>query len=117
MKRATGGLAAVLIGSMLLTACGGQSGESNDAPPGTTSIEASQEVRTLLQNNCMSCHGPDLQGRVGPSLQTIGSLLSREELYTVIADGTRAMPGFKDRLEEQEMEALADWLADQKEAE
>lgn len=113
MKKIISTAAVVLLGSMLLTACGGSSGESNGNPPGTTTIEGSQEVQSLLRNNCMSCHGPDLQGRVGPSLLTIGDELSREELYSVVADGTRAMPGFKDRLNEQEIEELVDWLVAQ----
>lgn len=116
MKRMMFGIIGTIFGVLLLAACGqtGDTGGDTPAPSGTA-IEAGENVQTLLKNNCMSCHGNDLEGRVGPSLLEVGSHFTEEELYSIVADGTGVMPGFKSRLDEQEINALVTWLADQKE--
>lgn len=108
------GLKSVSLGGLLLlTACGGAADDA--AAPPIKGIEAEQEVSSLLKAHCMTCHGNDLQGLVGPSLQAIGSSMSKEEIYAVVAEGAKGMPAFKSRLDEQQLDALAEWLASQKE--
>ncbi|HEV2687733.1 MAG TPA: PQQ-binding-like beta-propeller repeat protein [Bryobacteraceae bacterium] len=55
-----------------------------------------QDTKSLYQNNCGSCHGPDRKGAppTFPSLVDIGTRRSPEELTSVIRDGTGRMPGF-----------------------
>jgi quinoprotein glucose dehydrogenase len=55
------------------------------------------ETKSLYKNNCGECHGDDLQGAppTFPSLVDIGKRRSREELRSIISEGTGRMPGFR----------------------
>jgi quinoprotein glucose dehydrogenase len=59
-----------------------------------------QDTSSLYRNNCAGCHGADRQGSppTFPSLIGIGERRSREELKSLIREGTGRMPGF-DHLE------------------
>jgi len=65
----------------------------------------------LYKKQCISCHGVDLSGKVGPSLQEIGTRLSEQQLMDIVHDGGRGMPSFKKILSAEEIGALAQWLA------
>ena len=56
------------------------------------------ETKSLYKNNCAGCHGDDLKGAppTFPSLVDIGQRRSREDLISVIREGTGRMPGFSD---------------------
>jgi mono/diheme cytochrome c family protein len=58
---------------------------------------------------CAACHGAGGEGGGGPSLQT--SVLSVEEITTVIAEGAAGMPGFADALDDESLEALTTYVA------
>jgi mono/diheme cytochrome c family protein len=99
----------------MLVACGGNSGQQNQT--NTSAVETSSDLTTadmLYKKNCLSCHAADLSGKVGPSLKDIGSKLSKEEIIERITLGRSGMPSFKNRLSEQDIEALGSWLADKK---
>jgi quinoprotein glucose dehydrogenase len=53
---------------------------------------------SLYKNNCGGCHGDDLKGAppTFPSLVDIGQRRSREELLSIVREGTGRMPGFAD---------------------
>jgi quinoprotein glucose dehydrogenase len=52
---------------------------------------------SLYNVNCASCHREDKTGTASvPSLDDIGQRRSREELATIIREGTGRMPGFPD---------------------
>jgi quinoprotein glucose dehydrogenase len=55
-----------------------------------------QDTKSLYQNNCASCHGADRKGTppTFPALVDIGQRRSREELITLVRDGSGRMPGF-----------------------
>ncbi len=55
-----------------------------------------QDTTSLYKNNCASCHGDQLQGAppTFPSLVDIGSRRTREELKSIIREGTGRMPAF-----------------------
>jgi mono/diheme cytochrome c family protein len=69
---------------------------------------ASQEMYKKL---CISCHGDQMQGVVGPSLAHIGADMTKEQIYKVIMDGRSGMPPFKDQLSEEEIITITTWLA------
>jgi quinoprotein glucose dehydrogenase len=54
------------------------------------------DTTSLYKNNCASCHGDNLQGAppTFPSLVNIGQRRTREELKTLINEGSGRMPAF-----------------------
>lgn len=100
---------------VILAGCGGppQGSKSSqalsDAPP---------ETAALFQSRCISCHGSELQGRVGEetNLQQVGARLGAAEIASTIRDGSDdgMMPAFGKQLTAEEIEGLAGWLAGKK---
>lgn len=112
-------VAVMLLASAVLTGCGaknGSSGSGPDAAAGQTAAVAGVNAEALYKKHCLSCHGDQLQGRVGPgtNLTKVGGKLSREQLIAQIANGGNGMPGFKNSLDETEIGSLADWLSAKK---
>lgn len=104
-----------IIAVFMLAACGSHSGQQNQT--NTAVVETDSDITgadMLYKKSCLSCHAADLSGKVGPSLQEIGSKLSKEEIVERITMGRGGMPSFKSRLSEQDIEALGSWLADKK---
>jgi mono/diheme cytochrome c family protein len=60
--------------------------------------------------NCAACHGVDGAGASGPALS--GTSLTNEELVSVIADGVGGMPGYSATLGADEIESIAQFVAD-----
>ncbi|GIO69897.1 c-type cytochrome [Paenibacillus sp. FSL M7-1455] len=87
--------------------------EEKPTMPEVTMDAAAAEAVVKAQG-CISCHGDQLQGGVGPNLQKIGSQMSAEELYTIITKGRGGMPSFKDKLQKEEIANVAQWLAAKK---
>ena len=54
------------------------------------------DTKSLYKNNCGGCHGDDLKGAppTFPSLVDIGQRLSRQEIATIVRQGSGRMPGF-----------------------
>jgi cytochrome c551 len=77
---------------------------------GTTKVEAT----AVFKANCVSCHGVNLEGAVGPNLQKVGSKLSKDQVAATVTNGKGAMPSFKGKLNDDEISSLATWLADKK---
>ncbi|MCQ6560230.1 c-type cytochrome [Paenibacillus mendelii] len=97
---------------LVLTACSSE-GNTQELEAGANS-PGDVEAIALYKQSCLSCHAADLSGRVGPGLQEIGSKLSEEQLFGLIQDGARGMPSFKKKLTAAEIEALAQWLSNNK---
>lgn len=93
-----------------LSACGGGSGKQAESSPRSISF-TNADVEALYKNNCLSCHGEELRGRMGPNLQQVGAKLAEDEIHDIIRDGKRGMPRFGKKLDEQQIESLAKWLA------
>jgi len=119
--------AAVLGAGLLLAAglagCGGGTGAAPAASPSAAATPAgesggadakAQELFTA--NKCISCHGVDLAGRVGPTtnLQKIGATKTREQIAEQIRNGGGGMPAYKTKLSEDEVALLSDWLSSKK---
>lgn len=107
--------AVLLLLAVGLTACGGGGGSDGDARRGNadSAAQAASGGERLYSNRCMVCHGGDLKGGFGPELRGIGELRSRDELIAAIRDGTGLMPAFRDRLTEEEIAAIVDWIREQ----
>ncbi len=84
---------------------------------GLASISKPSEAQTLLLQagdaeevylqSCSSCHGPDGEGGVGPSLQQ--STADLEAQLSIIRFGSRVMPGFSADLTDEELQAVAEY--------
>ncbi len=103
-------LIAVLLLILFTTACG------RSTPQETTSellTSAPAEVQALYKQNCISCHGADLEGRTGPNsnLTQVGSRLSEADIVNKIMHGGGGMIAFENKLSESEIASLAKWLS------
>jgi cytochrome c551 len=77
-------------------------------------VNASAQAEVLYKSSCVSCHGVELEGKSGPSLQQVGTRKTKEQIMTQINKGSSKMPGFENRLDQASVELLAVWLADKK---
>ncbi|HEY2493630.1 MAG TPA: cytochrome c [Paenibacillus sp.] len=71
-------------------------------------------AETLVKANCISCHGDQLEGAVGPNLQKIGTTMSAEQIYNTVSKGSGIMPAFKGQLKDEEIAHVALWLSEKK---
>jgi cytochrome c551 len=114
MKKVTtaGLLLALAIG---VSACGGGGGEKSASAPADQAANSGQvDVQKVLQS-CTTCHGQDLRGGSGPgpSLEKVGSKLSKDDIKNILKNGRGSMPpGLVS--DEKELEALATYLAEKK---
>lgn len=67
--------------------------------------------RSLYNNACASCHGDDKKGNAAaPSLLDIAQRRSRDDLTTIIRQGTGRMPGFAEMLDGGAINDLVNYL-------
>ncbi|GGG85813.1 cytochrome c-550 [Paenibacillus radicis (ex Gao et al. 2016)] len=107
----------LLAGVLLLSACGAPGANNTDATKTSSNGEQSagpSDEQLIYKKKCISCHGVDLQGRAGPSLQNVGSRLTEEEIFDIVANGRKGMPKFEKRLSEEEIHNLSRWLSEMK---
>jgi len=70
-----------------------------------------RDDHSLYKSQCASCHGDDMTGgTVAPSLLGVAERHSREELATIIRQGTGRMPGFAEMLEGGAINDLVNFL-------
>ncbi|CAI6069292.1 c-type cytochrome [Cohnella sp. JJ-181] len=95
------------------------SGGSHEAAPSATAGEGAATVdaeaaTAIYKANCISCHGDQLQGGMGPALTQVGAEMSQDDIHKQIANGGGGMPAFKGRLSDEEINTVAVWLASKK---
>lgn len=90
---------------------GGNTAQKN-ASGGSSSQSQVQTPDKIFQQNCSSCHGNNLQGGVGPNLQTIGSKWSKAQILNQIKNGGGPMPG--GIISGKEADDVATWLSKKK---
>jgi cytochrome c551 len=97
-------------------ASGGQGGVDY-TQNGRIPVDAgSTDPKVLYGNNCASCHGSDLKGKIGPALVRPGwpYAQNRDLLIKVIHEGRGlTMPGFDGRLSNQQIQRIADYIEQQ----
>lgn len=115
---------AILLISVVwvLSGCGGNKNTASpsptsagtQAPAGTVSANADAEA--IYKANCISCHGVDLEGKMGAktNLQHVGTAKSKDQINTQIANGGNGMMAFKGKLSDDQIKVLAEWLSAKK---
>ena len=106
----------LLSAAVLLLAACGQASDKKPNAGGADIANGNAQIETLYKNNCLSCHGANLEGLVGPTtnLQKVGERLSKEQIVNQITNGNKNMMGFKGKLTDEEIDILASWLAEKK---
>jgi cytochrome c551 len=114
----TAKIAISIFFALALGACGNGAGNnaSNQGDgnaeqnAGSTTVDA----QAIYTKSCVACHGNQLEGKSGPSLQKVGSKLSMEQIAAKIQNGGGGMPAFKSQLKDTEINGLAAWLETKK---
>ncbi|MEX2415100.1 MAG: cytochrome c [Paenibacillaceae bacterium] len=110
-------LSMIVTISIVLTGCGASDNNdaTNNTPPAADNgVTTAANPETLYKQNCTSCHGVNLNQMKNADLTTVGSRLSKDEIATKIAKGGAGMIAFEQKLDANEIDALADWLEDRK---
>lgn len=98
-------------------ACGGgndnnNAGNNNNNSSNTSDSVDATAANKLFQQNCASCHGNNLEGKVGPNLQKIGSKMSKDDILKQIKNGGGGMPA--GLISGSDADTVASWLASKK---
>ncbi|GAK00631.1 MULTISPECIES: cytochrome c [unclassified Geomicrobium] len=81
-----------------------EEGEDGEGSEGET--VDSGEGASLYEENCLSCHGQDMQGESGPGIAGMGE----DEVINAIAEGPGSMP--ENLVEGEDAEAVAAYVAE-----
>lgn len=128
MKKSIIFLSLLLV--LSLSACGKSSDNNNNqgaannnagttGNTGTTTGQtggnaAAGNGEATFKANCISCHGNNLEGAVGPNLQKVGAKYSADEIAGIVSNGRGGMPAFKGQLSDADIQGVAQWLAAKK---
>ncbi|WP_409343086.1 c-type cytochrome [Paenibacillus sp. MBLB4367] len=123
-------LVALLLCAIMASGCGKKSepAKSPSPSPGATAgitgspspspggSAGTVDAQAVYKQNCISCHGDNLQGKMGPNtdISKVGTKLSKDKIVNQISNGGGGMMAFKGKLKDEEINALADWLAAKK---
>ncbi|WP_238357469.1 c-type cytochrome [Cohnella zeiphila] len=115
LRRPAAALLGLGIAAILLAACGSGGGSSSPAAS-SKPLEGPEETVKLYRTSCISCHGTELQGRMGDesNLQKVGSRMTEDQIRAQIENGGSLMPAFSGKLKPDQIDALASWLAGHK---
>jgi mono/diheme cytochrome c family protein len=71
-------------------------------------------AEAVYKQSCITCHGVNLEGGVGPALSKVGGSMTETQILHQIQNGGGIMPAFKSTLKAEEVANLAKWLATHK---
>ncbi|GAA3399964.1 cytochrome c551 [Paenibacillus hodogayensis] len=109
------GIACCLLLALTLTACGKkETPEANNGGGTTGGGTTTANAEAIVKQNCTSCHGVNLEGGGGPKLTAVGAKYSKDQIAGIITNGKGAMPSFKGKLSDTDVNTVADWLAAKK---
>lgn len=74
----------------------------------TTETVASKP-EDIYKNTCVTCHGDQYQGVVGPTLKGVGKKLSKDQIKEIITKGKNNMPA--GLVKPEQADAMAAWVA------
>ena len=98
-------LAMIIMGGVGMAQMNNAEGEGEESAE-TTDLAPED----IYSNNCMSCHGGELEGGMGPDLTSVGDRYDASEIVEIIQNGKGQMPAIN--LDQSNAEKLAEWLVD-----
>jgi cytochrome c551 len=86
------------------------------APPPETAAEGGGAAdaaagKEVFASNCGSCHGADGTGGIGPNLTTLPAAADAGAVAKQVENGGGAMPAFKGRLSDQDIQNVAAYVS------
>lgn len=114
-------LSGIVLSVFILSGCGAGSDQENGtdveegAPPdenGAAAYDEAAAKEAYQAGTCANCHGGNLEGSVGPSLEEVGQKYSADEIIDIMNNGIGEMPPAGDNLDDEAKQNLAAWLAD-----
>jgi mono/diheme cytochrome c family protein len=112
-------LAVVLVAIFMVAvaACGGDDDDSDSASPtttaATTTTEGGADGAAVFTSSCGSCHtleAAGTSGTTGPNLDDVQP--DAETVEEQVRNGGGGMPAFEGQLSDQEIEAVATYVAE-----
>lgn len=100
----------LLLIALFLFGAGCAAQNKTTAPDETIAVAGPEKI---YANHCANCHGSNLQGSYGPSLEQVGNKYTQAEILTIIQKGKGTMPS-QDYVAKEDQQKLAEWLAKQK---
>ncbi|MEX1031398.1 MAG: cytochrome c [Paenibacillaceae bacterium] len=109
-------LSVIVTISIVLSGCGASDNNAtnNETSGNDNDVTTAANPETLFKQNCTSCHGDSLNQMKNADLTTVGSRLSKDEIATKITKGGNGMIAFENKLDTDEIDALAVWLETKK---
>jgi cytochrome c551 len=107
MKKRWLGVPILLV--FILAACTSTPDKTSQQQP----VEQLTAEETMFKNNCATCHGGNLEGGFGPTLQHVGKNYSKDQILAIIKNGKGSMPS-QSFIPQADQEKLAVWLANKK---
>lgn len=83
--------------------------EGEDGAEETTDV-ANATPKEIYQQSCVSCHGGNYEGGVGPALTSVGGRLSADQIKEVLKNGRGSMPG--GLVPEEKLDEMAKWVSE-----
>lgn len=82
--------------------------EETEGTEGGSAAAEDFDPETFVQGQCISCHGGDLTGGFGPDLHGLSD--SAETIHDIIKNGKDAMPPFGDKLADEQIDELTEYI-------
>jgi cytochrome c550 len=75
----------------------------------TTETVASAKPEDIYKSTCITCHGDQYQGVVGPTLKGVGKKFTKAQIMQFITKGKGNMP--PGLVKPEQASAMADWVS------
>lgn len=85
-------------------------GSCETKAPSSSSVKEKSNGRELFLKNCVACHGADGKKMLAGAKDLSVSVLSENEMKTIIQQGKGNMAGYKSLLSENEIDSIIQFI-------
>jgi len=86
----------------------GDADEMAKGDEGEATEEVASNPEDIYKNKCLSCHGDQYQGVVGPALKGLSDKYSVDDVKDILLNGKGSMPG--NLVPADQLDAMAEWV-------